>query len=248
MKKETLQYRIDNRLCTRCGEPAVLKRKMCEKHLIETRFKEGKKREKRKNKNVCIRCGQKPPRQGKTQCDFCANDNKDKYNAVKMDIYYQRRSAGQCVRCGVDTIGFAVHCDICAKYMKQKDKIRYDQSKNDGLCAHCHKLPPINKETLCLDCKMNNAARGKETRNKQKFIVIDHYGGKCEYCGEKDLDVLCIDHIDGSGGQHRKKLAKDGTTTYRWLVKNNYPVGFQVLCFNCNMKKHLNGGKCPHKL
>lgn len=33
---------------------------------------------------------------------------------------------------------------------------------------------------------------------------------------------------------------------YRWLMKNKYPSGFQVLCWNCNMGKQINGGVCPH--
>ncbi len=83
--------------------------------------------------------------------------------------------------------------------------------------------------------------RGAEYRVKQKFNIIQHYGGKCVECGTTDSVVLSVDHIDGGGTQHRKQLKKSGTTLYRWLVKNNYPEGFQVLCFNCNFKKYVEG-------
>lgn len=242
MKREMIQYRLDNKLCTRCGDAVISNRKMCQKHLEESRLKEKRKRERRKNKSVCVRCGQRPPRLGKTQCFTCANNNKDKYNAAHMDIYYQRRSAGKCVRCGELTNKFSVHCDICTVYMRNKDKVRYDKSRESGLCLHCHKVSPIEGEILCADCKQNNSVRNKEKRVKQKFTIIQHYGGKCKLCGEKDITVLSIDHIEGRGTEHRRELKKQGTTTYRWLIKNNYPDGFQVLCFNCNMKKHLNGG------
>lgn len=241
MKKERVQYRIDNKLCTRCGEPVVIDRKMCQKHLEESRLKEKRKRERRKNKDVCIRCGQRPPRPDRTQCGKCAEDNKDQYNAAHMDVYYQRRSASRCVRCNVPTEKFSVHCGTCTLYMKQKDKIRYGKSKDAGLCVHCHKLSPINGETLCSECKKNNAIRGKDSRTKQKMTVLGHYGGKCKMCDEDDMDVLGIDHMHGGGTRHRKELTQQGTTIYRWLIKNNYPTDFQVLCFNCNMKKHLNG-------
>ena len=95
MKRETTQYRIDNCLCTRCGEPVVPDRKMCCKHLEESRLKEKRKRKRRKIQNVCIRCGQRPPRSGKTQCGTCFNNNKDQYNASKMDVYYQRRTVDE---------------------------------------------------------------------------------------------------------------------------------------------------------
>lgn len=33
---------------------------------------------------------------------------------------------------------------------------------------------------------------------------------------------------------------------YKWLVANDFPPGFQVLCANCNMAKDRPGG-CPHQ-
>jgi len=241
MKRETMKYRLDNHLCTRCGRPAMQNRKMCAEHLEQSRIKEKNKREKRKAASVCIRCGQRPPRSGKTQCEICANSNKDQYNAAKMDVYYQRRSAGQCVRCGTQTDQFEVHCSSCVEYMRTKNNNTYHSRKNSGLCAHCGKEPPILHETLCQSCKQKNAHRCMDNRKKQKFTIIQHYGGKCALCGESDIDVLAIDHIAGGGTQHNKQLREQGTTLHRWLIKNDFPDGFQVLCFNCNMKKHLAG-------
>ena len=31
-----------------------------------------------------------------------------------------------------------------------------------------------------------------------------------------------------------------------WMIKNNFPKGFQVLCHNCNLAKGFYG-KCPHE-
>ncbi len=239
--------RIDNGLCARCEEPAVFKRKMCEKHLEENRLKEKRKRERRKDKNICIKCGQQPPRPGKVQCFPCSEIDKDKHNAAKMDVYYQRRSAGVCVRCGEPTDNFSVHCDKCSMYMRKKDKIRHDKSKEAGLCIHCHKSFPVDGEVLCLPCKKKSVINGARNRSKQKLAIIDHYGGKCRFCGETDSIVLCIDHIDGGGNQHREQLRSKGISMYRWLIKNNYPIGFQVLCYNCNMRKYMNSEVSPHK-
>ena len=76
------------------------------------------------------------------------------------------------------------------------------------------------------------------------------YGGACACCGTDHLDFLTIDHIDGRGAEHRTHLFGDrgmsGVHFYRWLHKNGMPTGFQVLCFNCNVSKHL-GGICAHK-
>lgn len=56
-------------------------------------------------------------------------------------------------------------------------------------------------------------------------------------------EIEYIDHINGNGSKHRKKL--NNTDMYRWLIKNKYPEGFQVLCMNCNFAKGMYG-ICPH--
>ena len=79
---------------------------------------------------------------------------------------------------------------------------------------------------------------------KLKMGVLGHYSHNtfmCAHCDHGDLDVLTIDHINGGGRQHVLQLRRDGTFLYRWLKNNNYPDGFQVLCANCNLKKHKEG-------
>ena len=34
---------------------------------------------------------------------------------------------------------------------------------------------------------------------------------------------------------------------YLWLKRNNFPPGYQVLCWNCNCGRSINNGICPHK-
>lgn len=98
-------------------------------------------------------------------------------------------------------------------------------------------------------------ARAKEHyhthKKKLKREVIDHYGGRCACCGEPRLAFLTIDHKQGSGTKHRREINNGkmggGLRTYIWLRQNNYPEGFQVLCWNCNCGRSVNGGVCPHK-
>ena len=85
----------------------------------------------------------------------------------------------------------------------------------------------------------------KKYEEKCKRLVFEHYGKKCECCGEDNEMFLTIDHINGGGTKHRKKIKGEKITT--WLYRNNFPKGFQTLCFNCNWGKHINGGICPHK-
>lgn len=57
-----------------------------------------------------------------------------------------------------------------------------------------------------------------------------------------------IDHIDGKGHQHKQKSGRryKGEPLYRWLRRNNYPEGFQILCADCNTAKGTKS-ECPCK-
>jgi len=85
-------------------------------------------------------------------------------------------------------------------------------------------------------------------KRKLKNIVMIHYSKgvpQCNCCGELIMEFLTIDHILGRKNfNHDSKVG--GTALYRWLIKNNFPDGFQVLCFNCNITKYQYG-ICPHQ-
>ena len=87
----------------------------------------------------------------------------------------------------------------------------------------------------------------KVSREKHEVLKIDiltHYSTNnlpsCAWCGISDTDVLCIDHINDDGYEQRKNNpSRCGSGLYKWLRKNDYPEGYQVLCANCNLKKRL---------
>jgi hypothetical protein len=87
----------------------------------------------------------------------------------------------------------------------------------------------------------------KEYRQRDKRTMVDAYGGQCVCCGEKELVFLTADHIGGDGASHRRSVGLERGSMLRWLKENNYPPGFQILCWNCNAAKHLVG-ICPHQL
>ena len=86
----------------------------------------------------------------------------------------------------------------------------------------------------------------KERIHKKKMIVYNHYSNndiKCKCCGEKDEVFLSLDHIYNNGAHHRSKCK----VTYHWIIKNNFPPIFQVLCMNCNWSRRF-GNTCPHEI
>ena len=94
------------------------------------------------------------------------------------------------------------------------------------------------------------AAKTRRLQAKCKDDVFTAYGGyKCVCCGETEPMFLSIDHINNDGAKERKsgKYHGSGTAFYQWLRKNRYPFGYQVLCMNCQIGKHKNGGVCPHQ-
>lgn len=52
-----------------------------------------------------------------------------------------------------------------------------------------------------------------------------------------------MDHINGGGRQHRKKIAM---RWWEWILQHKFPEGFRVLCHNCNMAIGVYG-YCPHQ-
>lgn len=92
--------------------------------------------------------------------------------------------------------------------------------------------------------KSAHQARMKVVNRKVRDAVLAAYGGVCQCCGESTYEFLSIDHINSGGNKHKKELGVK--TIGRWLFKNNFPAGFQVLCHNCNMAKGIYGA-CPHQ-
>lgn len=84
--------------------------------------------------------------------------------------------------------------------------------------------------------------KAKLYRRNLKKKVLEKYGTSCSFCGFADIRALQIDHINNNGAEERKSLGGQqvsGWRFYRYLEKEGYPEGYQTLCANCNMIKHL---------
>jgi hypothetical protein len=83
---------------------------------------------------------------------------------------------------------------------------------------------------------------------KLRDEVILGYGGVCACCAETERLFLCLDHVNNNRAEHRRQVGTSGWGVYREAKTRGYPPDFQVLCFNCNNGKRVNGGVCPHQL
>jgi hypothetical protein len=85
--------------------------------------------------------------------------------------------------------------------------------------------------------------RQREYRRNLKLKALDQYGRACQVCQFDDIRALQIDHIGGGGNAHRIEVGGSirfsGWKFYEWLSKEGWPDGYQTLCANHNVIKHL---------
>ena len=139
-------------------------------------------------------------------------------------------------------------CTYCKKIKLISEFCQY-KKKPFGILPFCKECRHIKEK------KWNFKSREKGKRNeyqkqqrqKLRKIVLEHYSGNqptCACCGENHIEFLCIDHINGGGNKHFRQIGM--ANFYYWLRRNNFPLGYRVLCHNCNISLG-NYGYCPHK-
>lgn len=215
--------------------------------------------------HICKRCGKNELNNGHTRCDECLEKqrdyNKKYYETVdKEKRYLVRKNSGMCTSCGKEpNNGKCNYCQKCHSLMIDKGRDRQFKISDSGLCVTCRVNKADDGYKTCLRCRDNSSKwyinRGKQKKIKErqelKLKIFDHYGNKCNCCGEDIFEFLTIDHINNDGADHRRKLTGDkirngSSFVYKWIVQNNFPSSVQLLCWNCNCGKRMNNGICPH--
>ena len=88
-------------------------------------------------------------------------------------------------------------------------------------------------------------AAGSAYRDRLRDRVFAHYGRSCACCGAGQ--ELTIDHAGGGGREHREELfgpsPGSGVKFCRWLAREGFPEGFQVLCAPCSHSRG-DGARC----
>ena len=157
----------------------------------------------------------------------------------------------------------AVHMKQCNKCKESKPLSEYERlyttnlkkSQYRGSCNSCratYRRELAEKSRRSVIAAVEWAKRNPDRRRKialNYYYSLQHeaimaYGGYvCRWCGIDEPMVLCIDHVDNNGREHRRQLGSlGGHKFYKWLRDNGYPEGFQVLCMNCNHGKYRNKG------
>ena len=250
-------------ICGKLSEPNRTRCKLC---LSKCSHSSMRRRASNKLKNLCW-CGRKP----KLHHQLCQNCiTKSVINKQKLTKQLKEEAFSiygeRCKCCNEKIFEFLTIDHINGN---GSTHVRKNGSKITGMALYSWLKKnnyPNGFQTLCWNC---NCAKGnrKECPHKQpneistdskaayqqryrfklKNKIFTNYGCKCTCCGEANSVFLTIDHRNNNGSEHRKQINQTSTTTtYRWIIKNNYPKEFQVLCWNCNITKHIYG-KCPHQ-
>jgi hypothetical protein len=150
-----------------------------------------------------------------------------------------------CSRCNTSARYKNGHCIQCNK--QYNDKYRQDniEELKDYRINNAAIISERNKEYY-QENKDKVGVRHRQGDLNVKIDVFNHYGGcKCALCPEVNIKCLTIDHIIGGGNKHRRELGIGrGVAFYRWLKKNIYPLGYRVLCINCQEKSSIIDRKC----
>lgn len=159
-----------------------------------------------------------------------------------------------CRKCGME-ISEKIHeeliCRQCYKIMKHEIYLLHREEYIKEAKDRFQRYYREHREEIL--SKRKKDPRIKESQRKHfrkiKREVLSHYANPlkcaCSECNETNLGFLTIDHILNNGAEERKRIK--GNYLYYWLRKHNYPKGYQVLCYNCNLGRAKTPNKvCPH--
>lgn len=129
-----------------------------------------------------------------------------------------------------------------------ENKTRLNETKRAWYHVNREKVLAANRRDYPKQKQqMIDAAR--RLRHRARWEALDYYSNgtfACACCGETTIEFLSIDHINGGGNKQRTELKMFGNNFTLWLRRKKFPVGFQVLCHNCNQAKGYYV-ECPHK-
>lgn len=145
----------------------------------------------------------------------------------------------------------------CTKCSTSKDISKFaKQAKGKhgvtSVCKECKREYNRDHYAPGSEAHTNKLQYLRDYRQQVKEQVFAHYGKQCACCGEDEPIFLTLDHMNNDGADHRRELlpgtprGASADAVWRWVVKNDFPDTFQILCFNCNCGKQANG-VCPHQ-
>ena len=150
------------------------------------------------------------------------------------------------------------------EYSKAYKQTPEYKAKANKYAKEYNARPEVKERETEIRNRPENLASAKNARDERRLTVLQEYSKRhsnsdipcCRCCGENfHVDFLEIDHITGKKQMDLEpELVILGYSSqlrnqnlHRWIIKNNFPEGFQILCTNCNFAKGMkkNNNQCP---
>lgn len=153
----------------------------------------------------------------------------------------ERKKNGICRDCSAPIEHGYANCERCRQAGSGRSGKRMLLLAQTGECLSC-KGATGRLHSRCEQCA--ERIRQYHTAKRRRLLeeILTYYGKLCACCGESELMFLTIDHINNDGASQRRM---NGHRDYS-RIRKTWPSDLQILCYNCNMGKARNGGRCPH--
>ena len=123
---------------------------------------------------------------------------------------------------------------------KENFKVWYEKHKDEYNARRRDKRKQNPEKIRAVD---------KKYQQRSRYQSLLHYSNgtlSCGRCNFSDIRALSIDHIEGGGYKQRKE--RNSGNIYNWLKARKFPVGYQVLCMNCQFIKRIEQKETNEKL
>lgn len=174
-----------------------------------------------------------PPKPG---CKFCA-EHIEKNSSATKKRRAERIAAGMCADCGENPIAIELcqtQCVACYTISAVEAKTQAEKWQTLGGCTACGTRDAAPGHKLCQVC----LDRGMDQYWRLRKEILAAYGGPvCVGCGETEVAILQVDHVNSDGAAHRRAIG-GSNKLYNWLKRNGFPNDppLRVLCPNCNIR------------
>jgi hypothetical protein len=163
--------------------------------------------------------------------------------------------------------GLDTRCKSCRRkiYAQNREKViakvkENYQKKRDKILEQKKESYPKKRDTVLKSRRKSWKENPSIRENNQKYkkerkrICYKLLGNSCKICGHNDQDILVIDHIHDDG-QEERKTGLSNIKLWNKIINEGDCGKYQLLCFNCNLKKSIQRGsgvlkvgvdkKCP---
>jgi hypothetical protein len=163
--KRRRQARKESGMCVRCGKKPVYRDLAtcfeCAQYFAEKSLKKYyENKAKRNAAGMCVICGERPPVEGTERCQMCL-DKTHEYWATKYGKG-EYNVTNICKNCGAEFKKNRHFYNFCSrecrdeyrvKYNRERNKIKYHELKEQGLCVSCGRTPAADGIIRCAECE-----------------------------------------------------------------------------------------------